>query len=284
MLVPGGVAGPVGEQDELALHVRVRGLHAVAQRRAQPLGRGLVSRVGRHRRLDRLRRRQAVRAARRGADVVLEHLEATVAVAHDVEARDRDARAADRLEPTQVVLQVDGALDDASGDDPVGDRSARAVHVGDERVERQHPLAQARRQLLPLLGGQQARHRVDDELRAVPLAAEPDAPLAQPRLDGLGGVLHSGLGERFQDLQVVLAHDTRSLERLVETVARVVVLGAGRQCRHRGHLPSLAFGDDRNEVALLEPRPAGHGHPLTVPAAGEVTVDSIFIASSTASG
>ena len=82
----------------------------------------------------------------------------------------------------------------------------------------------------------------------------------------------------------MLAHDTRSLERLVEAVARVVVLGAGRQCRHRGHLPSLAFGDDRNEVALLEPRAGGPGTRCTVPAAGAVIVDSIFIASSVAIG
>ena len=93
VLVPGGVGGPVAQQDELTLDVRVRRLHAAAQRLAQPLRRDGVAAVGRHRGLDRLRRRQAVRAARRGAHVVLEDLEAPVAVADDVEAGDGETRA-----------------------------------------------------------------------------------------------------------------------------------------------------------------------------------------------
>ena len=58
----------------------------------------------------------------RRAHVVLQHQEAPVRVAHEVQPRDGDACASDRREPDQVALEVRRAVDHALRDDPVRDR------------------------------------------------------------------------------------------------------------------------------------------------------------------
>ena len=169
--------------------------------------------------------------------------------------------------PLVPSLQVDGALDDACGDDPWA-TTARTVPIGCDSSSASTRWRRPVVSSFPLLGGQQARHRVDHELRAVPLAAEPDAPLsaAAPRWCST-----PGLGERFQDLQVVLAHDSRSLQMPPSKPSLVpgIVLGAGRQCRHRGHLPILAFGALMRSPCSSRVPLGGHALDLAGPRGGD---------------
>ncbi len=69
--------------------------------------------------LEHFARGDRVGDARRRAQVVLEHLERAVAVAHDVQSGDRDPRAHVLAETVEQRLEVLGAADRALGDDAV---------------------------------------------------------------------------------------------------------------------------------------------------------------------
>ena len=80
-----------------------------------------------------LTRSNGVRHSRRRPRVVLEDQEAPVAVAHEVEADHRGGAGADQA--LHLGLEILGAFDHPCGDHALGDDSALAVDVGQERVQ-----------------------------------------------------------------------------------------------------------------------------------------------------
>ena len=81
--------------------------------------------------------------------------------------------------PEHPGLEVVGGLDHAPRHHPRGDDPPVSVGVRDERAERAGALAEPGGERLPLLGGDQARYRVERE----PVAAEAHAVALQPRGD-----------------------------------------------------------------------------------------------------
>ena len=84
-----------------------------------------------------------VRDARRRAHVVLEHAEPAFAVADEVDAGNVHAHPARRLDARDRAVEVLRRDDEAAGHDPVAQDLAGAVDVGEEPLEREHPLRDA---------------------------------------------------------------------------------------------------------------------------------------------
>jgi hypothetical protein len=156
--------------------------------------------------------------------VVLEHLEGPVHVAHQVDARDVHPHAVGRLDPLRGAVVSAAGQHDRAGHDAVAEDVRRAVDVGEEGLERQHPLPHSAVDQVPLVGGDHPRHQVEREgpLLAVegeghPAVGEgprhlvgpqpqldrvevlergPHGAVGRPRLAGLREHLVPGLAER----------------------------------------------------------------------------------------
>ncbi len=142
--------------------------------------------------------RGRVGEAARRAHVVLEHPEAPVGVAHEVEPGDADPQPARRLHALHRRLEVLGALDHARGHDALRDDAPVAVDVGHERVERAHALREAGLDARPLARGDHARHGVDDEHLVAAVGVEDHALVSAVALDGDRELLEIVAGERTQ--------------------------------------------------------------------------------------
>ena len=164
-----------------------------------------------------------VRDPRRRAQVVLEHPEGARAVAHEVDAGDVHPHAAARVEPGHAPVEVRRARDEATRHDAVGEDLARAVDVGEEPLEREHPLADARLDHRPLLGVDDARHEVERERPLLAGERERDALVVERAVPG-----------RAADLEVVAGQGAEDLVQRLVVRARLV--GA------REHLVPGAFG------------------------------------------
>ena len=87
---------------------------------------------------------QHVRHARRAAQIVFQHVELAVAVAHQVGARDVAPDAARRLEADALLAKAGRRGHDVLGHHAVADDPLLVVNVVDEHVERGDPLLAAR--------------------------------------------------------------------------------------------------------------------------------------------
>ncbi len=101
---------------------------------------------------EHLARRHRIGDPRRRSQVVLEHLEGAVAVAHHVEAGDRDPRADVLAHAHQSRLVVRGAVEAARRHDAGSHDPPLAVHVPDEQLERPHALGHAVGEHAPFRG------------------------------------------------------------------------------------------------------------------------------------
>ena len=104
-----------------------------------------------------------VRNARRRAHVVLEHVEATVRAAHEVDARDGDERPVRRRHADGRAQVLRAPEHEVARHDAVLEDLACPVDVLDERVQRPHPLRQAGFEVRPRDGVDDARDRVERE-------------------------------------------------------------------------------------------------------------------------
>ena len=77
--------------------------------------------------------------------------------------------------PDRGPLEVGRGHDQAARDDAVGEDPARAVDVGEERLEREHPLADPGLDRRPLLGRQDPGHEVERERPLLARELERDA-------------------------------------------------------------------------------------------------------------
>ena len=119
--------------------------------------------------------RNRVGDARGCSEVVLEHLERTIAVAHEVKARDRDPRVELMTQSHQRRLVVLRALEARDGHDAGSHDLSLPVHILHEQLERPYALGHAVRQRTPFGGVYQARDRVDAERLVAGGRAERDA-------------------------------------------------------------------------------------------------------------
>ncbi len=138
----------------------------------------------------RLARGDCVGDAGGRAQVVLEHLERAVAVAHDVKAGDGDPRADPLAGAVEQRLVVVGAVDCAGRHDALAHDPPLAVDVAYEQLERAHALRYACGQRAPLGGLDQPRDRIDAEVLHAVGGAEADATPA-----GLTGDLLAQLAQ-----------------------------------------------------------------------------------------
>ena len=116
---------------------------------------------------------------RRRAQVVLEHPEGAGVVADEVDPGDVDAHAPGRLDAGDAAVEVLRAGDEPARHDAVGQDLAGAVHVGEEALERQHPLAHARLDPDPLRLVDDPRHEVERERPLLTGERERDALVAE---------------------------------------------------------------------------------------------------------
>ena len=178
------------------------------------------------------------------ADVVLEHPEVPLVVAHEVEPRDADPQAAWRLDTLHGGLEVLGAVDHARRHDALRDDPPLAVDVGDERVERAHALGEARLDARPLGGREHARHGVDDEHLVTVGGMEHDALVRAVALDLDGQLLEVAALERAHRATRAGADGAVVVDRLVEAVGRACIVGEhGKRLfgeRHSGNPPRFA--------------------------------------------
>ena len=107
--------------------------------------------------------------AGRDAHVVLDHLPAPVAVAHEIAAGDVRVDAAGRADAVHGARELRAADDQPPRHDPLAHDLARVVDVIDERVQRADALCEAALDRAPFLAVEHARHEVQ---RKRPVAVE----------------------------------------------------------------------------------------------------------------
>ena len=125
-----------------------------------------------------------VRDPRRRAQVVLENAEGARVVAHEVDAGDVDAHATRRLDAGDAPMEVCRARDEPARHDAVGQDLAGAVDVGEEVLERQHPLTHAGLDADPLGLVDDARHEVERERSFLTGERKRDALIAEGPVAG----------------------------------------------------------------------------------------------------
>ncbi len=102
-----------------------------------------------------------VRDARRHAQVVLEHVDRAVAIAHEIRAADVGPDAVRRLAADARRQKIRGRRDDVVGHDAVFDDAPVVVEIVDEVVQRLQPLDQAALDARPLRRLDRARDDVE---------------------------------------------------------------------------------------------------------------------------
>ena len=186
MLVEGGVALTVAEQHDhriltgvlrrgCAQRLAERGEGGVQRADAQAVGQRQMS-------CQDLARSDGIRDARRRAQVVLEHLEDAVCVAHDVQPGDGDPRANALAAPGEQRLIVLGGAQRTRRHDAVVHDAPLAVDVAHEQLHRADALGDTGRQLAPLRRLDQTRDGIDAEVLRPVGGAEAD-----PALTGVAG-------------------------------------------------------------------------------------------------
>ena len=170
------------------------------------------------------------------ADVVLEHLEAPVVAAHEVEPGDADPQVARRPDALHGRLEVLGTVDDARGHDALRDDPALAVDVGDERVERAHALGEPGLDARPLRGREDARYGVDDEHLVAVGGVEHDALVSAVALDFDRELLEIAAFERAHRAERDGADGAVVVDGLVVAIRRSrVVREQGKRVLGKGH-------------------------------------------------
>ena len=184
-----------------------------------------------------------VRDARRRAQVVFEHAEATRRRRGRGRSRRRACARRRRVEPLHAPVVVRGGHDEPARHDTVGEDLPRAVDVGEEPLERQHPLAHTGVDDRPLVGGDDPRHEVEGE-RPLLLAGEleRDALVAERAVSGGAALLEVVARQRAEhgvQCGVVRPGRVDSLEHLVPGAHRLVTV---KQVAHRLFLRRFGYG------------------------------------------
>jgi hypothetical protein len=186
-----------------------------------------------------------VRNAAGRAHVVFEDVEAAVHAAHQIYSRDGDEVAQRRLDAHCGAAELRASENQVAWDDAVGQDATVAINVGEKRVERAHPLNQARLECGP--GGcvDDPRNRVEreDALGSVSGAvhieghAHPAEHAVSARAN-LGELRRPHREQRIDDARAAGSRLARKIHHLVEN-ARVDLVR-----RPNGHRLAC-FGNSR---------------------------------------
>ena len=265
MLVVGGVVQARGQdRDPRSSHRgRERGQDlvqplAVVGHLAHPVG---AVQLGK-RTLHRVPATQHVGHPRWHAKVVLEHGEAVVGT-HEVGAAHGDVDVVGHVDPPHLDPVLRAAEHQVQGDDSFAQRPPFVVDVLEEEVDGGEALLESPLDVLPLPGGQQARHEVerDDPLRHLVPAVhgEGDAFVQEPAVDALLELRHL-LGdqpaERLHHLPAGGARSAVALEHLV--VEPRLHLVAGKRRRSPRGLVARGF-ELGHRLVHLDPDAPGCG-------------------------
>ena len=183
-----------------------------------------------------------VRDPGRDAEVVLQHPHHPVRAADEVDAGQVHPYAVRRLDAGGRPGEVAARDDQRVRHDAVGEHLPVSVDVGEERLQRPHPLGHPGLDVLPLVLRDQPRDQVQREDPLPPGGGERDALLqeaAGPRCAALGQV---GCGEqlkRFVERLRVRVRHTLRVDHLVVRGAAV----AGEQSLHDAVLPRSCYRD-----------------------------------------
>jgi hypothetical protein len=148
---------------------------------------------------------QHVRHAGRTTQVVLEHVDLSVAVADEIRAGDVTPDAARRLQPDTLLAEADGRFQNLGRHDAVLDDPLVVIHVVDEEIQRVDALLQAALDVAPLRCGDDTRNEIErkDALGAGAIAIDVERdPHVQQR--AFGGPLppeQLSVGEGFNELR-----------------------------------------------------------------------------------
>ena len=127
--------------------------------------------------------------ARRHAQIVLQHDEGAVFAAHQIGAADIDIGAVRHLQSAHLAPVMLGAVDHRARNDAILQHASVAIDVAQEMIERQDALFQARFDMRPLAGGDDARQQIgrNDALGRLLVAidGEGDALMQEGELAGL---------------------------------------------------------------------------------------------------
>ena len=136
-----------------------------------------------------------VRDARRRAHVVLEHAQPAFAVADEVDAGHVHAHVAGGLDPGDGSVKVLRRDHQPAGHDPVAHDLAGSVHVGEEPLEREHPLADTPLDRRPFGCGDDPGHEIERE-RPLLLARERErhAPIGKHAVAHAAPLVEVGRG------------------------------------------------------------------------------------------
>ena len=230
VLEVGTVVDPRGEHDDG--RVGDAGRRGSAQRGEKPLRVARdrthpVVREGlRQRRRDRATVGHDVRHPRRDAHVVLEDAEAAVDVADQVDAGDVHAYAVGRAHTGGLAVEVRGGGHHAARDHAVLEHLPDVIDVGQERLERTHPLPDPGVDLLPGLHLDDPRHDVERERPLLTADVEGDALVevgGLQRLDPRSYVVGVEVGEVAAQREVGLAGAVRVVHLVIGLAGGVVV-------------------------------------------------------------
>lgn len=258
VLVPGATVRPVGEQHDAGIGIVVE--RCGAQRSGQEIegaAEGAPGVRGLQAAVEHFSRRGRVSQPGRGADVVFEHEEATLPVAHDVEPRYRDRTTGGRRDSLHLRRVQLGVVDHRSGYHPGLHDAPVGVDVGGEGVERADTLGEPRFERGPLVGRNQPRHRVDGE-RTTTRPTERHAAAGDVGVDAAAQDTGAALGDVAQHAVVVRARSA--------VVAVDLIVGRGqdrRRAAHRVHRWSRVKILTRSRIAAR--LVAATGNPANIP-------------------
>ena len=203
----------------------------------------------------------------RAPQVVLQHAELAVLVTDHVDARHMDAHTVGWRVAVGRSHEPRGARDHLVRDEPVADDAGGAVDVGQEELERPHPLHQPCRHLGPLGAGEDPGHHVEGERSLLAVEVEGDSLVHEGAgqsggagRDVLGAHLGQGGGHRG------VGHPGRAVaaDHLVEGGLGQPTGGRAVAVEEVSHSPQAARHVFRRRF---------HGREQPVTAAAEAQVD-----------
>ncbi len=179
--------------------------------------------------------------AGRDAQVVLEHPELTRLVADQVDAADVHPHPVGRFDAGRLPVEVGAGEHEPPGHHAVGEHLAGSVDVGQEPLQRVHPLPHRPGERVPLGRVEDARNQVQRERPLLAGVGEGDSAVGEDPGELVGAGAQIGNGERLQrgeQRPVRRPRLARPLEHLVPGVRHRVLI---EDVRHVRILVSTAF-------------------------------------------
>ncbi len=160
------------------------------------------------------------------------------------------------IDADRLAVKVRRRRDQLPRDDAGFEHLAGAVHVGEKRLERAHPLGDAALDDRPLVGGDDAGHEVEGKRSLLARQAKGDALVAEAAVAGsasLGELVVGEQAECFVQRRVRIAGRVTTAEHLVKREVQLVAL---EEITHARSLSSrVQYPGRRNDVVMTAKLP-----------------------------